>query len=71
MEVVMESLTINVANVKCKGCVSNIQSNLPGTGGVEKATVELSGEVTIEGNNLDLDQIAAKLAELGYPKVDA
>lgn len=65
----METIKINVLNVKCGGCTSNIEKGLMTVEGVEsvKAVVD-GGEVTITGNNLDRNAINEKLASLGYPE---
>ena len=64
----MDTLNINVSNVKCGGCTSNIESGLTELAGVD--TVEAivdGGKVTITGTNLDRDAISNKLIELGFP----
>ena len=64
----MSSLTINAQNIKCGGCASAIQAGLADMAGIDKVDVDVtSGDVTIEGNDLNLDTIPQKLAELGYP----
>ncbi len=57
-----------VKNVKCGGCVQNIQTQLgalPGVSAVE-VTIE-SGKVVVSGPALDRATLAAKLQEIGYP----
>ncbi len=64
----METLEMKVANVKCNGCAAGIKNGLAGTDGVENVEVDVnSGTVTISGEGLAREAIAAKLAELGYP----
>ena len=66
----MQTEIFKVKNVKCGGCVANIQkglSSLPGVTGVE--VVIAGGDVTITGDKLDRAQLSAKLKELGYPEV--
>jgi copper chaperone CopZ len=59
---------LTVQNVKCGGCVANIESNLGKLDGVEKVSVDLaSGQVTVEGS-LDRARLSATLAALGYPE---
>lgn len=65
----MQSEIFKVRNVKCGGCVANVQNglkDLPGVAGVE--VVIAGGEVTVTGEGLDRAQIAARLATLGYPQ---
>lgn len=65
----MSTEIFTVKNIKCGGCVSNVENGLKGLPGVSSvsATVE-GGQVTVSGDSLDRAQIAAKLAELGYPE---
>jgi len=58
-----------VKNVKCGGCVANIQKGLSPLPGVSQVDVTIaSGEVTVTGEQLDRAQLSAKLTELGYPE---
>ncbi|MDH5257477.1 MAG: heavy-metal-associated domain-containing protein [Gammaproteobacteria bacterium] len=65
----MDTLILNVLNVKCGGCTSNIENGLKDIEGIltVSATIE-DGKVTITGTNLDRDSISSKLIELGYPE---
>ena len=64
-------LEIRVANVKCNGCVANIKTGLAEMNGVESVSVDLAGGVvSINGDGLDRQAIANKLAELGYPVIE-
>ena len=59
-----------VTNVKCGGCVSNIESGLGQMAGVESVSVDLATKrVVVSGAVLDRGVIAAKLVALGYPEV--
>jgi len=61
-----------VANVKCGGCVKNIQDNVGKMTGIESVNVDLATKrVVVSGPALDRAAIAAKLAALGYPEVKA
>ena len=65
----MSTEQFEVNNVKCGGCVANIQNGISALIGVANVTVEQStGGVTIEGDSLDRQSLSAKLAELGYPE---
>jgi copper chaperone len=58
-----------VQNVKCGGCVANIEKGLGELPGVERVEVVIDGgQVSVEGEGLSRDTLAAKLAELGYPE---
>ena len=60
----------SVKNVKCGGCVASIEQGLQALPGVSTVTVVIDGgKVTVEGDALERAQLAAKLADLGYPEV--
>ena len=68
-ELPMQSETFIVRNVKCGGCVSTIESGLKTLPGVDSVEVTIDGgKVTVAGNSLSREQLAAKLEELGYPE---
>ena len=61
--------TFNVKNVKCGGCVANVQKGLAGMPGVEKVDVAIQGGIVmVTGTNLSRTELSAKLRELGYPE---
>lgn len=65
----MDTQEFRVANVKCGGCADTIKSGLAGLAGVAGVEVALGeGRVTVHGEGLARDVIAARLAELGYPE---
>lgn len=65
----MTNEQFTVLNVKCGGCVSNIQNGLKDLPGVDAVEVTIeSGQVSVTGDNLDRAQLSAKLSELGYPE---
>lgn len=65
----METQQFKVANMKCQGCVTNVRNGLTTVAGVNNVDVDLGrAEVTVQGDHLDRQQIAAKLAQLGYPE---
>lgn len=67
---VMAQEQFTVANVKCGGCVKNIQSGIGQMAGVESVSVDIaSKQVAVSGAVLDRAAIAARLAALGYPEV--
>lgn len=68
-ECAMETETFTVKNVKCGGCVANVQKGLKELAGVEEVEVTIEGgQVTVKGHGLSRAQIAARLNELGYPE---
>lgn len=66
----MQTEHFTVANVKCGGCVKNIENGLGEIPGIEKVNVTIEGgKVDVEGEALSRDTISNKLSELGYPEV--
>ena len=65
----MQTETFTVNNVKCGGCVSAIENGIKDLPGVDSVEVTIDGgRVSVTGNDLSREQIAAKLKELGYPE---
>jgi len=65
----MNTENFEVNNVKCGGCVANIQNGLSTVAGVTRVDVDqASGNVSVEGDSLDRQTLSEKLAELGYPE---
>lgn len=65
----MQTEQFKVLNVKCAGCVANIDKGLTELEGVDEVSVSIeSGEVTVTGDSLQRDILTAKLAQLGYPE---
>ena len=66
----MQQIKLTVSNVKCGGCVSNIQKGLAEIAGISAVEVDIpSGEVSLQADNPDLSAIKDKLRTLGYPPV--
>ena len=64
----MDTIELTATKVKCGGCVANIRTGLQALPGVVEVEVDIpSGRVSVRGNGLNQTQLAAKLAELGYP----
>jgi copper chaperone CopZ len=64
----MDKLELQASNIKCAGCVSNVEKGLNEIAAVTNVSVDIpSNKVTVEGSELDKAVIEAKLAELGYP----
>lgn len=65
----MPSEHFKVLNVKCGGCAANIKNGLAELPAVSEVEVDIeSGEVDVSGEQLDRNQLAARLADLGYPE---
>lgn len=66
----MEIESFEVKNVKCAGCAANIETGLGSLPGVKHVSVAIEGgRVTVDGEGLSRERLAAKLAELGYPEI--
>jgi copper chaperone len=66
----MQQVKLKVSNVKCGGCVSNIQKGLSEMTGISSVAVDIpTGEVTLLCDNPNLAGIKEKLRNLGYPPV--
>ena len=64
----MDSLVLQVDNVKCGGCASAIRDGLLTLGGIHEVEVKIeTGEVTLRGEGYNDNEIKSKLHELGYP----
>lgn len=65
----MQTEVFTVKNVKCGGCVSNVQKGLKAMPGVSEVNVVIDGgKVTVIGEGLDRAALSAKLTEIGYPE---
>ena len=63
------SLSIQVENIKCGGCANSIKKGLMDEAGVSMVEINVErGMVSIDGENLDRDAIAAHLLKMGYPE---
>lgn len=67
---IMCEIIIKASNIKCGGCVANIEKGLADFAGVTEVSVEVeSNVVSLKGNNLIKSDIEKKLIELGYPVI--
>jgi copper chaperone CopZ len=66
--VAVKSETIEVSGVRCERCVMRLGSALQGLEGIESATANLMGEVTLawDDERLQRDEIVATLARAGF-----
>ena len=64
----MNTVEFNAQNIKCTGCVNAIQAGLAELPGVDQVEVDLQqSHVTVTGHDLCTDDLAKKMAALGYP----
>ena len=67
----MSQTKLKVSNVKCGGCVSNIQKGLSEIAGISSVAVDIpTGEVTLTCDKPNMTVIKEKLRTLGYPPVE-
>jgi len=66
----MDTLNINVENIKCGGCASTITKKMTAMAEVSSVDVDIeNGIVTLQGDHLMRDTLVARLESLGYPEV--
>ena len=64
----MAQLELQSSNIKCAGCVANIEKGLTGFSGITEIKVDVASNiVTLQGTEIVQSDIEAKLNELGYP----
>ena len=64
------SYVIEVENIKCGGCANSIRKGLLEDAGVNEVEIDIEGgKVSIDGDETVREQIAMKLARMGYPEV--
>ena len=67
----MQQIKLKVSNVKCGGCVSNIQNGLSAIAGISSVDVDIpTGEVTLACDKPNMAEVKDKLRTLGYPPVE-
>ncbi|MDH4275790.1 MAG: heavy-metal-associated domain-containing protein [Gammaproteobacteria bacterium] len=68
----METVSFNVANVKCGGCADTIRSKLAAENGVAHVAVDIkTGHVEVQGAGLQRARLAQALKSAGYPEKPA
>lgn len=64
------SFVIDVENIKCGGCANSIRKGLTEDERITGVEVDIEGgRITLEGDETARDEIAMKLAHMGYPEV--
>jgi copper chaperone CopZ len=65
----METIQLNILNVKCSGCadsVKHVLAQIPGITEVHVSVPEASVEISTEGS-VDMNRIEEALRRAGYP----
>jgi copper chaperone CopZ len=64
----VQSETIQVSGIRCERCVLRLGKVLEGAEGIESATANLIGQVTLswDDQRTDRDAIVARLAQGGF-----
>lgn len=64
------SYMIDVENIKCGGCANSIRKGLSEDARIARVEVDIEGgRITIDGEEEAREEIALKLAHMGYPEV--
>ena len=68
----MTTETIQVAGVRCERCVMRLGSALEGHDGLEAATANLMGEVTLtwDESRTSRDELVTVLSGAGFPALE-
>jgi copper chaperone CopZ len=69
---VLQTETIRVSGIRCERCVNRVAAALSGHDGLESASANLMGELTLawDDDRTDRDALLAKLARAGFRQVD-
>jgi Cu+-exporting ATPase len=59
--------TIKISNMKCNGCVANVEKALQGLPGLESVEVSLQQSNAVLKGDFDLDEAIRRVSEAGYP----
>ncbi|HKP17951.1 MAG TPA: heavy-metal-associated domain-containing protein [Gaiellaceae bacterium] len=65
--------TIQVSGIRCERCVHRLAAALSGHEGLESASANLMGELTLawDDERTDRDALVAQLARSGFRELDA
>jgi copper chaperone CopZ len=65
---VVQTETIRVSGIRCERCVNRVAAALSGHEGLESASANLMGELTLawDDERTDREQLVAKLARAGF-----
>jgi copper chaperone len=69
-KITMQTINLEVENIKCGGCMSSIKKSLLGMSGVLEVEIQQeNGLINVIGNgNASQEKITRKLKSLGYPE---
>ena len=62
-----DSITLNIANMKCAGCVSSVEQALLAIDGVDSAKVSLENNNAIVTGSVTLDALVKASTDAGFP----
>ena len=62
-----DSITLNVSNMKCAGCVSSVEQALLGVEGVESAVVSLEEKNAVVSGIAAVDTLIKASTDAGFP----
>lgn len=67
----VRSETIQVSGIRCERCVNRLAAALGGHAGLELASANLTGQVTLswDDERTDLDALVAEMAKAGFRRV--
>jgi len=63
----VDSITLNVANMKCAGCVSSVEQALLAVEGVESAKVSLDDKNAIISGTAEISALMKATTDAGFP----
>jgi copper chaperone CopZ len=69
---VLQTETIRVSGIRCERCVNRVAAALSGHDGLESASANLMGELTLawDDDRTDRDALLEKLAKAGFRETD-
>ena len=68
----VQTETIRVSGIRCERCVNRVAAALSGHEGLESASANLMGELTLawDDERTDREELVAKLARAGFREAD-
>jgi copper chaperone CopZ len=69
---VVQTETIRVSGIRCERCVNRVAAALSGHEGLESASANLMGELTLawDDERTDREELVARLARAGFREAD-
>ena len=63
----MNEFKVKVQGMNCNHCKIKVETGLKKVVGIDVAMADLvNGEVTLKGNNINLDKVKSTIEDLGY-----